>query len=51
MEYLWDQFDPVLNADNEDNKVSGHKGEKAKVEKDSLGALIPPPYSSLKLPG
>ncbi|KIK80216.1 hypothetical protein PAXRUDRAFT_15908 [Paxillus rubicundulus Ve08.2h10] len=51
MEYLQDEFNPVLNADDEDDKVSGHKGEKAKMEKDSLGALILPPYSSLKLPG
>ncbi|KIK75110.1 hypothetical protein PAXRUDRAFT_19274 [Paxillus rubicundulus Ve08.2h10] len=51
MEYLWDEFDPVINADDEDDKVSRHKGEKAKMEKDSLGTLILPPYSSLKLPG
>ncbi|KIK77958.1 hypothetical protein PAXRUDRAFT_17154 [Paxillus rubicundulus Ve08.2h10] len=51
MEYLQDEFNPVLNADDEDDKVSGHKGEKVEMEKDSLGALILPPYSSLKLPG
>ncbi|KIK71772.1 hypothetical protein PAXRUDRAFT_22854 [Paxillus rubicundulus Ve08.2h10] len=50
MEYLWDEFDPAVDVDDEDDKVSGHKGEKAKIEKDSLGALILPPYSSLKLP-
>ncbi|KIK75532.1 hypothetical protein PAXRUDRAFT_109167, partial [Paxillus rubicundulus Ve08.2h10] len=46
-----DRLDPVLNADDEDDKVSRHKGEKAKMEKDSLGALILPPYSSSSLPG
>ncbi|KIK72607.1 hypothetical protein PAXRUDRAFT_180342 [Paxillus rubicundulus Ve08.2h10] len=39
------------SSDDEDDKVSGHKGERAKMEKDSLGALVLPPYSSLKLPG
>ncbi|KIK75926.1 hypothetical protein PAXRUDRAFT_18567 [Paxillus rubicundulus Ve08.2h10] len=51
MKYLWDEFDPAVDVDDEDDKVGGHKGEKAKMEKDSLGALILPPYSSLKLPG
>ncbi|KIK72198.1 hypothetical protein PAXRUDRAFT_22274 [Paxillus rubicundulus Ve08.2h10] len=51
MEYLQDEFDPVLNADDEDDKVSGHKGEKDKMEKDSIGTLVLSPYSSLKLPG
>ncbi|KIK77987.1 hypothetical protein PAXRUDRAFT_17139 [Paxillus rubicundulus Ve08.2h10] len=51
MKYLWDEFNPVLNADDEDDMLSRHKGEKAKMEKDSLSTLVLPPYSSLKLPG
>ncbi|KIK72289.1 hypothetical protein PAXRUDRAFT_118983, partial [Paxillus rubicundulus Ve08.2h10] len=52
MEYLQDEFDEYpFSTNDEDDKVSGHKGEKAKMEKDSFGALILPPYSSLKLPG
>ncbi|KIK77310.1 hypothetical protein PAXRUDRAFT_167298 [Paxillus rubicundulus Ve08.2h10] len=51
MEYLQDEFNPVLNADDEDDEVSQHKGEKAKMEKVSLGTLVLPPYNSLKLPG
>ncbi|KIK79473.1 hypothetical protein PAXRUDRAFT_161214 [Paxillus rubicundulus Ve08.2h10] len=50
MEYLQDEYDPVVDTDNEGDKVSGHKGEKAKMEKNSLGALVLPPYNSLKLP-
>ncbi|KIK73499.1 hypothetical protein PAXRUDRAFT_178259 [Paxillus rubicundulus Ve08.2h10] len=48
MEYLRDEY---VDTDNEGDKVSGHKGEKAKMENNSLRALILPPYSSLKLPG
>ncbi|KIK73822.1 hypothetical protein PAXRUDRAFT_20470 [Paxillus rubicundulus Ve08.2h10] len=49
MEYLRDEY--AVDTDDEGDKVSGHKGEKAKMEKNSLGALALPPYSSLKLPG
>ncbi|KIK72276.1 hypothetical protein PAXRUDRAFT_22175 [Paxillus rubicundulus Ve08.2h10] len=51
MEYLRDGFDPVVDADDEDDKVGGCKGEKVKMGKDTLAALVLPPYSSLKLPG
>ncbi|KIK73370.1 hypothetical protein PAXRUDRAFT_178624 [Paxillus rubicundulus Ve08.2h10] len=32
-------------------RFCGCKGEKVKMEKDPIGALVLPPYSSLKLPG
>ncbi|KIK80215.1 hypothetical protein PAXRUDRAFT_15911 [Paxillus rubicundulus Ve08.2h10] len=51
MEYLRDEFDPAIDIDDENDKVGGLKGEKVNLEKDSLGYLILPPYSSLKLPG
>ncbi|KIK78012.1 hypothetical protein PAXRUDRAFT_165129 [Paxillus rubicundulus Ve08.2h10] len=52
LEYLRDEFSEYpFSTSDDDDKVSRHKGEKAKIEKYSLGALVLPPYSSLKLPG